>query len=329
MFLFSLIIISIISVIFIMLLIRYPVSISVPSSRGLHLDQKPSSGGLAIFGAYLLISIYAFIIHHHGVTLSSPILSLFLITIIGFCDDKYELSKIFRFVAQGIISCLTILSFDLALTEIIIWMIFFIFFINIYNFMDGIDGLAASQAIFILLCFSFFNNFYSINSLILYIIPIIIFLLYNVSPSKIFLGNTGSYLLGLLIAILIFNSSMRLSDIGFINHLMITAIILTVFIADTVYVLVVRLIRNIKISHNIFSALEYITTPHKSHFYQILAKKYTSHNKSTLFIMLYNVFWCLPILVFSYKYIEHVVFFVILSYLPYFILCYKNSVGKE
>ena len=186
-----------------MLLIRYPVSISVPSSRGLHLDQKPSSGGLAIFGAYLLISIYAFIIHHHGVTLSSPILSLFLITIIGFCDDKYELSKIFRFVAQGIISCLTILSFDLALTEIIIWMIFFIFFINIYNFMDGIDGLAASQAVFILLCFSFFNNFYSINSLILYIIPIIIFLLYNVSPSKIFLGNTGSYLLGLLIAILI------------------------------------------------------------------------------------------------------------------------------
>ena len=138
-----------------------------------------------------------------------------LITIIGFCDDKYELSKIFRFVAQGIISCLTILSFDLALSEIIIWMIFFIFFINIYNFMDGIDGLAASQAIFILLCFSFFNNFYSINSLILYIIPIIIFLLYNVSPSKIFLGNTGSYLLGLLIAILIFNSSMRLSDIGF------------------------------------------------------------------------------------------------------------------
>ena len=295
-----------------MLLIRYPVSISVPSSRGLHLDQKPSSGGLAIFGAYLLISIYAFIIHHHGVTLSSPILSLFLITIIGFCDDKYELSKIFRFVAQGIISCLTILSFDLALTEIIIWMVFFIFFINIYNFMDGIDGLAASQAIFIL--FSFFNNFYSINSLILYIIPIIIFLLYNVSPSKYFLV-IPSYLLGLLIAILIFNSSMRLSDSGFINHLMITAIILTVFIADTVYVLVVRLIRNIKLSHNIFSALEYITTHIKVIFIRYLRKNILVITNRLLFIMLYNVFWCLPLLMFSYKYIEHVVFFVILSYL--------------
>ena len=139
-----------------MLLIRYPVSISVPSSRGLHLDQKPSSGGLAIFGAYLLISIYAFIIHHHGITLSSPILSLFLITIIGFYDDKYELSKIFRFVAQGIISCLTILSFDLALTEIITWVIFFIFFINIYNFMDGIDGLSCKSGNIYIIMFFFF-----------------------------------------------------------------------------------------------------------------------------------------------------------------------------
>ena len=329
MFLFSLIIISIISVIFIMLLIRYPVSISVPSSRGLHLDQKPSSGGLAIFGSYALISIYAFISHHHGITLSSPILSLFLITIIGFCDDKYELSKIFRFVAQGIISCLTILSFDLALTEIITWMIFFIFFINIYNFMDGIDGLAVSQAIFILLCFSFFNNYYSINSLILYIIPIIIFLLYNVSPSKIFLGNAGSYMLGMLIVILLFNSTYTANDIDKFNHISVAMILLTIFIADSLYVLLARFFYKFTSSNNLFLSLSYITTPHNTHCYQMLAKKYNNHNKVTLYLMLYNILWCLPLSILCQSYTQYSVAFILLSYIPYFIYCYSNNIGKE
>ena len=195
--------------------------------------------------------------------------------------------------------------------------------------MDGIDGLAVSQSIYILLCFSFFNNYYSINSLILYIIPIIIFLLYNVSPSKIFLGNAGSYMLGMLIVILLFNSTYTANDIDKFNHISVAMILLTIFIADSLYVLLARFFYKFTSSNNLFLSLSYITTPHNTHCYQMLAKKYNNHNKVTLFLMLYNILWCLPLSIFCQLYTQYSVAFILLSYIPYFIYCYSNNIGKE
>ena len=266
---------TIIAFVFIKTFIKYPLSISEPSERGMHDKSTPSSGGLAILGSYIIITLYSYLSHGHSLTLSSPIISLTLISIIGYADDKLKLTKAFRFLLQAIISLFVILSSsDLSLIISLLWLVFFLYLINIYNFMDGIDGLATSQAIFILFSFSMLNNFYPIESIVLFIIPLVIFLFYNISPSRIFLGNAGSYLIGMLIAILIFKSTLLLNNGNNMNHIFSIIILLTVFIGDASYTLLSRLFCKFKISKNILASLKHVTTPHNLHNYQILVKKH-------------------------------------------------------
>ena len=312
------------------LLIKYPMSLATPSKRGMHSKVIPSSGGLAILGTYICVTLYPYLIHAHPLSISSPILSLTLIGVLGYLDDKFELSQVFRFFSQTVISTLLVInSYELNIFEIIFWISFLVFFINIYNFMDGIDGLATSQAIFILVSFTILENFYSFSALILFIIPLIIFLFYNIKPSKIFLGNSGSYMLGMLIAILLFNSTYISNDINIFNHILSALILLTIFIADSLYVLLARFFYRFRSSNNILLSLSYITTPHNTHCYQILAKKFNNHNKVNLFLMSYNIFWCLPLSIVCQFYIQYSIIFLLFSYVPYFVYCFNNNVGKE
>ena len=312
------------------LLIKYPMSLATPSKRGMHSNVIPSSGGLAILGTYICVTLYPYLIHAHPLSISSPILSLTLIGVLGYLDDKFELSQVFRFFSQTVISTLLVInSYELNIFEIIFWISFLVFFINIFNFMDGIDGLATSQAIFILVSFTILENFYSFSALILFIIPLIIFLFYNIKPSKIFLGNSGSYMLGMLIAILLFNSTYISNDINIFNHILSALILLTIFIADSLYVLLARFFYRFRSSNNILLSLSYITTPHNTHCYQILAKKFNNHNKVNLFLMSYNIFWCLPLSIVCQFYIQYSIIFLLFSYVPYFVYCFNNNVGKE
>ena len=323
-------IVTLISFIFVKLLVKYPISLAIPSKRGMHSNVKPSSGGLAILSTYICVTLYPYLIHAHSLNIDSPIVILTLIAFLGYLDDKFKLSKGFRFFNQAIISILFIVnSYQLNMFEIIFWVSFFIFLINIYNFMDGIDGLATSQAIFILVSFIILEDFYSFGNLILFIIPLLVFLFYNRNPSKIFLGNAGSYMLGMLIVILLFDSTYTADDIDKFNHISVAVILLTIFIADSLYVLLARFFYKFTSSNNLFLSLSYITTPHNTHCYQMLAKKYNNHNKVTLFLMLYNILWCLPLSIFCQLYTQYSVAFILLSYIPYFIYCYGNNIGKE
>ena len=321
--------VAFIAFIFINLLIKYPITVATPTKRGMHSNVMPSSGGLAILGTYICVTLYPYLIHTHSLSIGSPIISLTLIALLGYLDDKFKLSKVFRFFSQAVISILLVInSYELSMFEIIFWVSFFIFFINIYNFMDGIDGLATSQAIFILVSFIILENFYSFGALILFIIPLLIFLFYNLKPSKIFLGNAGSYMLGMLIVILVFNSTYITNNIDILNHISVTLILLTIFIADSLYVLLARFIYRLRSSNSILLSLSYITTPHNTHCYQMLAKKYSNHNKVNLFLMSYNILWCLPLSIFCQVYIQYSIVFILFSYIPYFIYCYNNNVGK-
>ena len=79
-----------ISIILINLLIKFPISIAFPSKRGMHNTSIPSSGGLAILGSYVCVTSYAYLIHDHSLSMSSPIFSLILISLLGYADDKFK-----------------------------------------------------------------------------------------------------------------------------------------------------------------------------------------------------------------------------------------------
>ena len=295
-------------------LIKKPLTVSIPNNRSLHNKHVPSSGGIAIlFGLLIFIGEFS----------NNIMYALSFAAIIGFLDDKYSLSKMIRFLSQFIIALLIVSAhFEYSFITIF-WIIFIIYFINMYNFMDGIDSLASLQSIFFISSLALLYGF--IPSVI---IPIIAFLFFNTSPAKIFLGNSGSYLLGALLSSYIFNMGY---DFLFINELLIYLILLTIFFADATYTLARRfLYKYIQQNSTFLEAMHYVTEAHCTHNYQILAKKYNSHVEVVLMLMTYNIFWCFPLayLVFDGNQdIGTSIIFFFLSYIPYVFWCYKNDSG--
>ena len=96
-----------------------------------------------------------------------------------------------------------ILTFDIFLTLFILFC--FLFIINGSNLIDGFNGLLALQLIIInsILLFINLNNDLQMISVLItsQIIILLIFLLFNFPKAKIFLGDSGAYLVGSLSAL--------------------------------------------------------------------------------------------------------------------------------
>ena len=86
---------------------------------------------------------------------------------------------------------------------LIFLMIIGIAIVNFINFMDGIDGLIAGSMILIFLLGSIFIS----NSFLIFVGSLLAFLLWNWSPSKVFMGDGGSTFLGSLFFRLLLDSS--------------------------------------------------------------------------------------------------------------------------
>tara|TARA_Y100000816_G_C26052904_1_gene552247 strand:- start:142 stop:1134 length:993 start_codon:yes stop_codon:yes gene_type:complete len=312
-------------------LIKKPLVKSIPTDRGLHQFETASSGGLAILIGFSI----SLIIGSEKLPLLLAI--LIPITIIGIIDDIYHTSKFIRFGAQIIFSFAALyLMNGMSLDYLTIFIIIFLmtYFINAYNFMDGIDSLVTFQTLFILLCFILLIEINPLwnNIIIIMISSLFGFLIFNLSPAKLFLGNSGSYLLGMYISILILGLY-YMFDLNIFTIL----IICTIIIVDTVYVILKRYSdkflthysKSTSLSSSLITSIKYVTEAHCTHNYQQLTKKYKSHNKVVLLIMMYNILWCLPLSKISMIYYETGALWLLLSYTPYIIWCYSNKAGID
>lgn len=101
----------------------------------------------------------------------------------------------------------------------IFWMLLLI---NAINFLDGLDGLAAGVSSIAAIVMFFLAIAPHINQPVVAIISIILFgaiigfLPYNFFPAKIFMGDSGSYLLGLVLAMLAIYSGAKLATAGLV-----------------------------------------------------------------------------------------------------------------
>ena len=143
-----------------------------------------------------------------------------LFFILGYCDDKYQLSANVKLVATSIF-ILVMIYFDNSILikstnftfidyklnfyslEYVFTILCFLLFINSFNMIDGINGQSISYCLYIFLVFIFFNiNLLLIISLS---IPLCIFLIYNFK-SKMFMGDSGTMLLAFIISYLFIKS---------------------------------------------------------------------------------------------------------------------------
>jgi Fuc2NAc and GlcNAc transferase len=142
--------------------------------------------------------------------------AVFLITLVGFLDDRYQLRARLRFLAQLIatVYVLAIIgsfgSLDLGSAVINLGLFGYIFTTlallwstNLYNFMDGIDALAAVEALFIfgfggyfIWCAGGIGFAYAIWAVAFIVIG---FLVWNRPPAKVFMGDAGSTTIGFLV----------------------------------------------------------------------------------------------------------------------------------
>ncbi len=335
------------TIIIVELLIKYKVFLSIPNSRSLHENEMPTSSGIAL----------GFIVCIYYIQSSNPEMAsiAFFICLLGALDDKFQISQLVRLVVQILIAVF-IISYSFTwvyIFESLLLIFIFVYFINSYNFMDGIDLLGISQAIFILLSIVLIGqivhppllystmifNHNSIVLISLMLLSLMIIGYYNKTPSKIFLGSSGSYLLGLFITIILIESTtffrffVSNSSINFyptINYF--TPLILyTVFLVDTFYVLTKKLFayEDSRLSNKdwIVKKIKKLTSPHKTHNYQKMVAQGMSHHKVVVLLMIYNVVWCLPLAIASIYYQNLASFCLVLSCLPYIIICNKNKAG--
>lgn len=205
---------------FISAVILIPIVIQMASSQRLverndhrksHGEKVSSLGGIPIYMA-LAIGLYFSL----DSTASTPfwVLGLALpILIVGFLDDLFRLSIGFRLVVQILTG---ILVFELGFSPIAgeDWLVSMgatafvvVLFINAYNFIDGINGLSGSLG---LIASLFFGYLLAINGDVGMAAlsfsfggSLAGFLLFNFrKQAKIFMGDSGSTVLGLFMAVM-------------------------------------------------------------------------------------------------------------------------------
>lgn len=193
----------------------------IPDERKLHTRLVASLGGVGIFGGFILASLLS-IQGYQNPEFQYFFAAAIIIFFLGLKDDIMILSASKKFVGQIIAASILIHlggirldsmhgllgfnelpeGFGLALSYLTIIVV-----INSFNLIDGVDGLAASLGVLTMTVFGayFFAIEYQAYALMAFAMAgsLVAFLIFNHSPAKIFMGDSGSLMIGLINSILV------------------------------------------------------------------------------------------------------------------------------
>lgn len=188
----------------------------VPDERKLHRREVSSLGGLGMFIGFTLSLLFVldFSIAPQFQYYFAAFLVIFFL---GIKDDILVISPLKKILGQIVVAGILVFKADVLISDmhgflglnaippffsVLISMFTIIVVINAFNLIDGVDGLAGSVAL--ISCTSFAVIFYLNDDLPFAIMgfiavgSILAFLIYNFYPAKIFMGDTGAMLLGLV-----------------------------------------------------------------------------------------------------------------------------------
>lgn len=278
--------------------------------RKLHKKPIASLGGIGIFIGFIISILLS------SIVADKPEFSYFmaavtLIFFIGLKDDLINLSAKTKFFAQLIISAILIFKGGLLinnmygflgiyeLPQTISYFITFlalIVIINAFNLIDGVDGLAGSIG---LICSSIFGIFFLLNNNIPYALlgfslsaGLLAFLIYNFHPAKIFMGDTGSLLVGLVNAILAIKFIQTSNTNNFVEINCIPAIafgILLLPLLDTLRVFTIRIFKR-----------KSPFTPDRNHLHHLLLDSGLNHKQVTFTSILISLFFVISTYFFQF-----------------------------
>ncbi len=183
-----------------------------PSARKVHAAPTPLLGGLAIYGAFVVALLLFRNWPQHVVELGAILAGATGLAVIGMVDDKIGLSPRSKFPAQFLAAGVALavgIRIEFTLNPIVdgaLTIFWIVGLINAINFMDNMDGLAAGTSaiaagfIFVLAAS---QGQEMVSTLAAALCGSAIgFLIYNFNPASTFMGDTGSLVLGFVLAVL-------------------------------------------------------------------------------------------------------------------------------
>lgn len=196
--------------------------VDIPDERKIHTDPVPRFGGIGIFAGFVLSLMLNISINNQFLEFQYLLAAFLIIFFLGVGDDIMVLSPFKKFVGQLVASFILIFKGHLLINnlhgllgiqqipDVVSYLLTYftiVVIINAMNLIDGVDGLAGSLSL--ISTFLFGTWFYLNNDMAYSLIAfslfgsILAFLYYNYHPAKIFMGDAGSMMLGLINAILV------------------------------------------------------------------------------------------------------------------------------
>ena len=267
-----------------------------PGERGSHSTPTPTFGGIAIYAAILIAyflwpSIDQTDIYRTNLSVAGMTILFF----IGIKDDLVGIDPNKKIMFQVLAAMILIFFGDLRvdylygilgfhhieeIVSILLTCFIFIALTNAINLIDGIDGLAGGIATIASATFGgwfLMTNHFTMACLAFTLAGALIgFLRFNFSKtSKIFMGNTGSLIIGFMLAFFAvrfvnLNASFRYESTAFFNAPIVAIVILIIPIFDTLRVFLVRILAG----RSPFSA-------DRNHMHHILLDNGLSHVQAT------------------------------------------------
>ncbi|NLM87164.1 MAG: undecaprenyl/decaprenyl-phosphate alpha-N-acetylglucosaminyl 1-phosphate transferase [Syntrophomonadaceae bacterium] len=260
-------------------------AIDKPDQRKVHNQTMPRLGGLAIFLAFMIVTL----ISSWGNAAFYGILAGGLIVfLVGMLDDMYQLSPWVKLLGQclaaavamyfGVIVHFVTNPFDgllalgyLSLPLTFLWIVGVT---NAINLIDGLDGLAGGVSAIAAATMGIVSLLHgqtavAITAFIL-VAAIAGFLPYNFHPARTFMGDGGSNFLGFVLACL---AIMGTAKSAALISLFVPIVILGIPIFDTFFAIIRRIYKRAP-----------IFMPDKDHLHHRLMALGMSHRRSVLII---------------------------------------------
>jgi UDP-N-acetylmuramyl pentapeptide phosphotransferase/UDP-N-acetylglucosamine-1-phosphate transferase len=271
-----------------------------PDERKTHTNSVSSLGGVGMIAG---LSISLLLVSDFRIGDSAfqyYLASFFIIFMLGVIDDLFVLHPLKKLIGQLLVALLVTTKSHLLITNLqglggfyeisssasyILTFFTILLIINSFNLIDGVDGLAGSLG---LASSFFFGLFFYLTGDMPYAIlgfsmagTLMAFLVFNFPPARIFMGDSGSMLIGLVNAILV----IRLSEEGSFNtgisvysSFALGFSILLIPMLDVLRVFIIRLTKGAS-----------PFAPDRNHIHHLLLNKGFNHTQVTVTMLLASI----------------------------------------
>lgn len=303
----------------------------IPNERSVHKKPTPLLGGIAIFLSFL----FGFILFgNQNPLMISILIASFLILLLGIFDDIKPIKARYKFIIHILVALIVVFYGGLKLTHVDIfglslnfkWMspyvtiLIIVGIINAVNLIDGLDGLCAGISSIYFLTIGvialILNKFNGLDIILSFIMlgSTLGFLVFNFPPAKIFMGDTGSTFLGLMISVIMLLGFKTVT----LTSLLIPLVLLILPITDTLFAIIRRALNK-----------KTIGQADKEHIHHQLLK-HLSTRKTILVIYIVDLIFSVVSIFYAIgKKKEMIIFYILLMFILLYLVFKTNVIFKK